>query len=572
MNADGDGEEMTWLAEDSEILIRDDSFNEFSNGAVMEPTFGTVDGIFEKIGPCGRYQYMRGFLLCMLNIPMTYQILIMYFTGHNPNWRCVNGTNSACNFTKEISPAHVDQFHARCNMPRKSWEYVTPRKFSFITEFDLVCDRNPLAAFANSAMYMGWGIGCIPLGIAADYIGRRPVLFLGYTVVLSSLLASAFVTAVWQFILLRAVTGFFLTGYSVSAFVLVSEIVGAKFRSLTGNVYFVFGTCALLILTLQAYYIQEWRKLSVICSAPYLGCIMLFWLIDESPRWLSSHGYLVRSTKVMKKIAAINRRPYPSQQIVESSDSRRSRGNFTDLFCPAKQLMKTIPLSIGWMIVAMTFYGISLAAGDLSGNMYRDFALVSLIEFPAMPLTVLLLEKLGRRKASVACMVAAGIFCCSVPMFPEKSSNKIYATLRVVAGMAGKLCNVIAFGAYYVWTGELYPTSIRTQGLSFASLSARVGATPAPFLTESLKLINPSLPFVLMGVLSILSGLLTLTLPETVGKPTLESIDASLKEPCESNGNVIAMEEIIDCHADEDILDEDPYDLNEENALIQSGR
>ena len=147
----------------------------------------------------------------------------------------------------------------------------------FLFQFDLVCDRNPLAAFANSAMYMGWGIGCIPLGIAADYIGRRPVLFLGYTVVLSSLLASAFVTAVWQFILLRAVTGFFLTGYSVSAFVLVSEIVGAKFRSLTGNVYFVFGTCALLILTLQAYYIQEWRKLSVICSAPYLGCILLFW-------------------------------------------------------------------------------------------------------------------------------------------------------------------------------------------------------------------------------------------------------------------------------------------------------
>ena len=125
---------MTWLADDSTVLIRDDSFNEFSNGVVMEPTFGTVDGIFDKIGPCGRYQYMYCFLLCMLNIPMTYQILIMYFTGHNPNWRCINGTNSACNFTKEISPADVHQFHSRCNMPRESWEYVTPRKFSFITE------------------------------------------------------------------------------------------------------------------------------------------------------------------------------------------------------------------------------------------------------------------------------------------------------------------------------------------------------------------------------------------------------------------------------------------------------
>ena len=126
-------------------------------------------------------------------------------------------------------------------------------------------------------MYIGWGIGCIPLGIAADYVGRRPILFVGYTVVLSSLLASAFVTSVWQFILLRAVIGFFLTGHGISSFVLGSEIVGKKFRSLIGNIIFVIGTAAVLFLTLQGYYIQEWRKLCIICSAPYLGCIVLFW-------------------------------------------------------------------------------------------------------------------------------------------------------------------------------------------------------------------------------------------------------------------------------------------------------
>ena len=37
----------------------------------------------------------------------------------------------------------------------------------------------------------------------------------------------------------------------------------------------------------------------------------------------------------------------------------------------------------------------------------------------------------------------------------------VYPILRIISGMAGKLCNVVAFGAFYVWTGELYPTSIR---------------------------------------------------------------------------------------------------------------
>ena len=94
-----------------------------------------------------------------------------------------------------------------------------------------------------------------------------------------------------------------------------------------------------------SYYTAAYKRPSILLSR----------LIDESPRWLSSHGYLAKSTKVMKKIANINRRPYPRQQIVESSDSRRSQGNFIDLFRPAKQLMKTVPLSIGWYISRSTY-------------------------------------------------------------------------------------------------------------------------------------------------------------------------------------------------------------------------
>lgn len=123
----------TFPNDEDEDLIK----NEIINGEIIEPQFATVDEIFEKIGPCGAYQFTRGFVLCILAVPMTYQILIMYFTGHSPNWKCVNGTNTACNITGEISPAEVDQFKSRCSMPRHSWEYTTPKTFSFITEVGL---------------------------------------------------------------------------------------------------------------------------------------------------------------------------------------------------------------------------------------------------------------------------------------------------------------------------------------------------------------------------------------------------------------------------------------------------
>ena len=147
----------------------------------------------------------------------------------------------------------------------------------FLFQFDLICDKNPIAAFSHAVMYIAWGLGSIPLGIAADHYGRTPVLFTSYIIILVMLLSSSFVTAVWQFILLRALIGFFLTGHGMPIFALGAEIVGTKFRSLIVNALLGIETAGIVILTTQAYYIQEWRRLTIVCSAPYIGCIVLFW-------------------------------------------------------------------------------------------------------------------------------------------------------------------------------------------------------------------------------------------------------------------------------------------------------
>jgi len=41
----------------------------------------------------------------------------------------------------------------------------------------------------------------------------------------------------------------------------------------------------------------------------------------------------------------------------------------------------------------LMFYGLSLAASDLTGKMYRDFALITAVEFPGLIITILSLEK-----------------------------------------------------------------------------------------------------------------------------------------------------------------------------------
>ena len=39
------------------------------------------------------------------------------------------------------------------------------------------------------------------------------------------------------------------------------------------------------------------------------------------------------------------------------------------------------------------FYGVSFAAGDLGGSMYRDYILASVVDFPAIILAIYLCNK-----------------------------------------------------------------------------------------------------------------------------------------------------------------------------------
>ena len=43
--------------------------------------------------------------------------------------------------------------------------------------------------------------------------------------------------------------------------------------------------------------------------------------------------------------------------------------------------------------VALVFFGVSLASDNLGGDMYRDFALTSVVEIPANILLVFMLNK-----------------------------------------------------------------------------------------------------------------------------------------------------------------------------------
>ena len=76
------------------------------------------------------------------------------------------------------------------------------------------------------------------------------------------------------FIVFRIIIGIFHGGMLVNAIVMSVELVGPKYRSFGGLIIWQFFTVAVCFLSLQSYYIQNWRKLSIITSAPYFVTVL----------------------------------------------------------------------------------------------------------------------------------------------------------------------------------------------------------------------------------------------------------------------------------------------------------
>jgi hypothetical protein len=59
-----------------------------------------------------------------------------------------------------------------------------------------------------------------------------------------------------------------------------------------------------------------------------------------------------------------------------------------------------------------------------------------------------------------------------------------YTWLLVMFAMVGKFGISAAFGEIYIYTGELFPTVVRSFILGFCGIGARLGATMSPYIYD----------------------------------------------------------------------------------------
>ena len=479
----------------------------------------SIDEMLGYVGEFGRFQWMIQSLLCIMQFPPTFPPLIMYFAALTPDWRCTGGNNTYCNSTKTFP----SEDHTRCNMPREAWEYVKPKDYSVVTQFDINCSDHWLIYLTTSICFAGMAVGSIAMGWLGDKYGRKKVLFPCMFLLCLVGLVSAFVPSIEWFLICRFLVGFLRSGTSVFMILIASELTGSKYRPLAGTSLRMILPIANCVLGVQAYYANTWSTLCIVCSAPYFLTLLSYKLIPESIRWLRINGKQDKVMETFEKIAKSNKKVIPPNIKLSPliKNITIGKAGISQLFHTQRRALSTINLGFAWMITSMVYYGVSLAADDLGGSLYTNFILISLVEFPAGVVAVYLLNTFGRKKTIIFTLLLGSLGCVGLSALPTVVDFKI---ARFSLGLLSKFLITISYSSIYTWTVEIFPTTVRAAGMGFTQFTSRVGAVGAPFVAKGLKLLHPIAPFLFMGVVGSLTSTLLILLPETKGRPTKETM------------------------------------------------
>ncbi|XP_069580902.1 solute carrier family 22 member 2-like [Brachyistius frenatus] len=520
----------------------------------------TFDDILEEAGKFGRCQKRIFALLCMVSMPWAGVYVGIVFQGFTPDHWCrdsaVAERRQACgwspadsrrltlplvNSSGELRQSACEQFEVDWNATglacdsqelhlgktpttgcREGWEYDYEGRRSFVTEFDLVCSNAWLVDMYQATLNVGFLVGSIAIGYLADRFGRK------LSFLMSNLLngiAGILVAVAPNYVSLlvfRTLYGFGVKGGWVAGYVLITEIVGVEYRRTVGVIYQMFFSVGILLLPLLAYFITDWRWLQVVITVPYILFLSYYWLIPESPRWLLSQNQKSKAVEITKAMAKENKMTLSKniETLADDNADFTTTASFMDLIRTPKMRKHTCILSYNWFTSAVVYQGLIMRLGILGGNVYIDFLISGLVEFPAAFLILFTIERIGRRLPFAAANFVAGASCFITAFIPDSMF-----WFKTVVACIGRLGITMAFEMVVFVNTELYPTFVRNLGVSVCSTLCDVGGIVAPFLLYRLAVIWLELPLIIFGTLAFLAGGLVLLLPETRGVPLPDTID-----------------------------------------------
>ncbi|KAH7972925.1 hypothetical protein HPB52_019012 [Rhipicephalus sanguineus] len=178
---------------------------------------------------------------------------------------------------------------------------------SIVVEWNLVCGRRWIVSALTAAYTAGGFVGAPVAGIAADRIGRRPVLCIWLVLLFFAGTTLVFAHSVPVFAALRFLLSVGAAGVVVASHVLLFEVTGSRYRATYCAISVASATFAAAVYSELIYVcIRNWHVEQVAYMIPSCGMIVAVYLMEESPCWLLAVSEMRYAESVLVWAAGIN--------------------------------------------------------------------------------------------------------------------------------------------------------------------------------------------------------------------------------------------------------------------------
>ena len=368
---------------------------------------------------------------------------------------------------------------------------------------------------------LGWGIGGLVGGIAADYIGRKRMMIVsivGYALLTG---LTAFSTSFAALAALRFVTGLAIGSEWSTGIALVAETWPNRARPKgCGFLQSGFGFGALLAALAWLLIppggiggVEPWRIMFALGALPALVCIYLRGAMEESEKWLDAvRERRWAATEHAEEAPRPAKRPFTLAEVFREPESRKRVLLATAL---------SFATTVGWWAVSswLPAYtaGLAKAAGEdpaawgpRIGIIYNVGAIVAYL------IAGFVADAMGRRMFLV--MTYAGCIAASLLTYTYAGPLNTFAVLAFVDGF-------FTLGFSYSWMAiylaELFTSPVRATASSFVFNGARMVAWIFPIIAGQIVGEFGGIGHAALIMSSVFAiGLVApWFMPETTGKP-----------------------------------------------------
>ncbi|KAH7972927.1 hypothetical protein HPB52_019014 [Rhipicephalus sanguineus] len=425
------------------------------------------------------------------------------------------------------------------------WEYESgdSHLHSIVDEWNLVCRRSWIVSALAAAYMAGGVVGSALAGIAADRVGRRPVLGVWLVLLVFAGTALVFANSVPLFATLRFLLSAGAAGVLVASHVLLFEVTDTQHRVMYCAIAVAGATFVAAVYTeLIHVFIRNWHAAQVAYMVPSCGLIAAAYLVEESPCWLLAFSEVRYAEYVLSRAASANRvephlfrhrmsalRVEMSRQHEQLLTHQEQEGpnaiisdhelRLSDLLSNQSLRQRSAVIFGCWFLVFGAFS--HLSTGHVMRDNERARSALVVLRLPCVVADVYVLTRAGRRLSLAASMLALSVATGALSAVDALGAPD---QLNAVVVVSGLLVFDMSAIAAFAFSAELYPTVLRGSALGCCYMSGYIGAFAASFISEIRSPPLRGAVYAVAAAMLLLLGAMALALPETRHLPPSNTV------------------------------------------------